>query len=150
MASILSADISPLKPEKIYLYDTYEFKTSLRGEQLELIYRQIYLSIFPILQKVRVSDRFLEIYKNAITLFIPAILTIQKILSTISIEPIEYILDIYSLGEEEYTEKRPYIEVSIPIEDTDTLFEIWRTVIHQISIINEQILDLIDIFFTRS
>ena len=61
-----------------------------------------------------------------------------------------YFLGVHDLGEDQYVEKIPYVEIRVPVSRVDELLCIWKEAIDFLGkFYSEEDLEAIDIFFTR-
>jgi hypothetical protein len=86
---------------------------------------------------------------NYIALFI--ILAIEEYLTIDKrINVTRYNLDIYDMGEGEFSEPIPYIEVYVDIDDIDEMLNLWKDTLEELKKRFGEELYNIDIFFTRA
>jgi hypothetical protein len=81
----------------------------------------------------------------SIILAIEEYLTIDK-----RINVTRYELGMYDIGEGEFSEPIPYIEVYVDIDDTDEMLNLWKDTIEELKKRFGEELYNIDIFFTRA
>lgn len=81
----------------------------------------------------------------SIILAIEEYLTIDK-----RINVTRYDLGMYDIGEGEFSEPIPYIEVYVDIDDTDEMLNLWKDTIEELKKRFGEELYNIDIFFTRA
>jgi len=63
----------------------------------------------------------------------------------------KYVLDVYDLGEDEYSEVRPFIEVYVNVRSVDELLDLWESTMRYLEeMLGDQVLAQVDIFFTRT
>ena len=98
-----------------------------------------------------VSREFQERFPGLQLLCREIILRIDYILRSIGAEAVKYVVDVYDIGEEEYAEPRPYIEVHLRTDSVESMLSIWEAVIESLRReFGDELLEHIDIFFTRA
>ncbi len=100
---------------------------------------------------IQVTENFRNFAENLLPLCNHIIASIDLYLKSINIDVTKYLLDIYDLGEGEYSELKPFIEVHVYNRDIDEVLRIWRDTVNYLrSLLGDDILEYVDIFFTRA
>ena len=110
------------------------------------------LRISIIIERTLLTESFRKFFdENTIPYFLSINDKIYGFLDAFNIGIRRFTLDIYDLGEENFNELKPYIEVSVNIEDVNEMLDIWRKTIEFLEgEYGRDLLDKIDIFFTRT
>lgn len=111
----------------------------------------LWLNLLKMANMIYVSDRFSRLFEDLRPLLEHVIVNIDLYLRSTGIYASKYVLDVYDLGEEGYSEARPFVEVHINVEDVDEMLSVWENVIEFLEArLGDEVLDYIDIFFTRA
>ena len=104
----------------------------------------------PVINKVYISPKFNDLFSYISLQCLSIMRNIDEHLIAKGVDVSSFLLDVYDLGEGEYTELKPYIEVRIRVSNVKHMIQIWKDTI---SFLEEnfgnELLDYIDIFFTR-
>ena len=109
--------------------------------------------MFPLklMEITHVSPKFDRLFGEMKPLCMHLISSINEYLNSINIAATMYVLDVYNLGEGEYIENKPYIEVHVLIKDVNEMLNLWEETIRFLETqFDKEILDMIDIFFKRA
>ena len=140
---------------KRLLYDESEWVIKPQVRVLEAVLMQ-WISGSVLLQLVsngmiHMTEAFRSYAENLLPLCSYIVVHLHLYLKTASIDVAKYVLDVYDLGEGEYSELRPFIEVHVHVKDVDELLRIWRNAIDYLrSTLGDAVLERVDVFFTRA
>ncbi len=100
---------------------------------------------------IYVTEGFRNLAENTLPLCSQIIASMDIYLSARGVNVAKYVLDVYDLGEGEYSELRPFIEVYVRVEDVNEMLKIWEDTINFLkATLGNGVLEYIDIFFTRA
>jgi len=121
-------------------------------EYLKHYLRYIESRIRNTLRKINIRREFSRIFDHLTLLCTSIAVNIDLyIIEKYNIEGHQYVFDVYSLGENEIFEERPCILVYVPVDSVDEMLNLWEEVINYLkTIIGEDTLEFIDVFFTRA
>jgi len=109
------------------------------------------LKLLSALNMIHISNRFYRLSENLIPLCGQLIVTTYIYLGVIGANIVKYVLDVYDLGEEGYSEIKPFIEIYVDVKEVDKMLDIWgKTISFLRAMLGDEVLNLIDIFFTRA
>jgi len=110
-----------------------------------------YLKIGYLWERVYVSPKFEESFKLLIPLCVQVVAMIDAYLSSANAVIERYVFDVYDAGEGGVRELVPYIEVQVKVKEVDRMLQLWRGTIEYIqSTLGDEVLDYLDVFFTRA
>ena len=100
---------------------------------------------------IRVTKRFGMVARELIPLCGCLISNIHLYLNMLGITISKYVLDVYDLGEDEYSEVRPFIEVYVNVRSVDEMLDLWESTMRYLEeMLGDHVLAQVDIFFTRT
>ena len=100
---------------------------------------------------IRVTKRFGMVARELIPLCGCLISNIHLYLNIHGITVSKYVLDVYDLGEDEYSEVRPFIEVYVNVRSVDEMLDLWESTMRYLEeMLGDHVLAQVDIFFTRT
>jgi len=100
---------------------------------------------------IHVTKRFRMVAEELIPLCGYVISNIHLYLNTLGITISKYVLDVYDLGEDEYSEVRPFIEIYVNVKSVDGMLDLWESTMRYLEeMLGDHVLAQVDIFFTRT
>jgi len=100
---------------------------------------------------VYMTEGFRDLAESFLPLCNQVIANMDLYLRTMGINVARYLLDVYDLGEGEYSELKPFIEVYVYVKDINEMLRIWENTVNFLrSTLGDSMLEYVDIFFTRA
>ena len=99
------------------------------------------------LNKLEISEEFKTLFSGLIDTCKAIAFIIELYLSSRGVNVEKYVLDVYDLGEDEYIELKPYIEVYVKSPNVKEVLALWK---NALELMDKSTLKSIDIFFTRA
>ena len=100
---------------------------------------------------VHMTKDFKDLAESFLPLCIQIIANMDLYLRTMGINVVRYLLDVYDLGEGEYSELKPFIEVHVYVKDVNEMLRVWENTVNFLrSAVGDNVLEYVDIFFTRA
>ncbi len=100
---------------------------------------------------VHMTEDFRDLAESFLPLCNQVIANMDLYLRTMGINVARYLLDVYDLGEGEYSELKPFIEVHVYVKNIDEMLRIWEDTVNFLrSTLGDSMLEYVDIFFTRA
>lgn len=144
--------ITSVKPEMSLV--NLELPRDINRINLYLLQMLSELSLLRMLNesnRIRISNRFDRLFENLMPLCWQVIASMDLYLRVTGISATEYTLDVYDLGEEGYSEVKPFVEVHVNVESVDEMLSVWESAINFLKIrLGDEVLNFIDVFFTRA
>ena len=98
----------------------------------------------------RSDEMFAKRFGHTLSICKDIISRVASYLELMGVEVLDYSLGVYDAGEDDYVELRPYVEIVVGVEDVKKMLEIWRlTIDHVRRTLGDEVLDAVDVFFTR-
>jgi len=132
-------------PEQELLRDMLEHIARLQAYMLEVTLIQLLSS-----DMIHMTEGFRNFAENLLPLCNYLIANIDLYLRGVGVNVAKYLLDVYDLGEGEYPELKPFIEIHVCVRDIDEMLRIWESTVNYLrSMLGDDALEYVDVFFTR-
>jgi len=150
-------EVQPVTHEIRALEDLSLFKWNFMGSTTHYprpryvynvsIYDLLNRIVLETLNKLEISEEFKTLFSGLIDTCKAIAFIIELYLSSRGVNVEKYVLDVYDLGEEEYTELKPYIEVYVRSFNVKEVLALWK---NALELMDKSTLKSVDIFFTRA
>ncbi len=133
-----------------YYRESFQAST-LVTELINMQFSTTELGMIELEHKITISEPFKKNFDPMIMIKCRQIISVlDQYFMLKGIGDSQYFLGVHELGEDEYVEKVPYIEIRVPVDGVDELLCIWKEAIDFLKeVYPEEDLGNVDIFFTR-
>ena len=101
-------------------------------------------------EKISIDSTVSELFEGLVSVIQGMIWYVDLYLNQKGIEVSVYRMGVYDLGEGEYRELRPFIEIYTNVESVSEMLGLWRETIEVLSTVyGDELFNDIDVFFTR-